>query len=392
MIKKQAGFTLVELMVTMVIFVLVIAAASSMFTGVLNQFKQQSKIAETNIEGLVGLQMLRTDIEQAGYGLPYDLDGVTYSEAVNDATTAHNDTTYNDEASEAPPRAFVMGSAAGVNFNSAGSNASDILVVKATNAATNEASHKWVYISNTGANNIMRSWTDATGAALADENLGNNDRVIVLRPAVGSRQQVLVKSGGSFTAQFKTSLDDFSNSFEPVANTFETYIVYGVTSPADPVDTALRMPFNRADYYIRRPSTNMPSRCAPNTGILYKATVNHSDGGLTELPLLDCVADIQLVFARDVDNNPATIDTYGELTSTLTAEQVRTQVKEVRVYILAHEGQRDTFYTYPNSTITLTDTDAGLLNTINLNTLSGASYVNYRWKIYTLVIKPFNLR
>jgi len=71
--QKQTGFTLVELMVTMVIFVLVIAAASSMFTGILNQFKQQSKIAETNIEGLAGLQMFRTDIEQAGYGLPMTL-------------------------------------------------------------------------------------------------------------------------------------------------------------------------------------------------------------------------------------------------------------------------------------------------------------------------------
>ena len=135
----------------------------------------------------------------------------------------------------------------------------------------------------------------------------------------------------------------------------------------------------------------MPSRCAPNTGILYKAMVNHSNGGLTELPLLDCVADMQLVFAMDQDDDPTTFDTYGDL-PTLTAEQVRTRVKEVRVYILAHEGQSDTFYTYPNATITLTDPDAGLQNTIDLNNLSGSTYVNYRWKIYTMVIKPFNLR
>lgn len=392
MIKKQGGFTLVELMVTMVIFVLVIAAASSMFTGVLNQFKQQSKIAETNIEGLAGLQMLRTDIEQAGYGLPYDLDGVSYSEAVNDATTAHNDTTYNDSTTNAPPRAFVMGSAAGVNLNSAGTDPSDVLVVKATNVATNEASHKWVYISNTGAANIMRSWTGATGAAIADENLEDDDRVIVLRPTVGSNQQQLVQSGGAFTAQFNDSLASFSDSFEPLANSYETYIIYGVTPPADPVTTALRMPFNRADYYVRRPSTNMPSRCAPGTGILYKATVNHSDGELNELPLLDCVADMQAVFAMDQDNDPTTFDTYGNL-PTLTAEQVRTRVKEVRIYILAHEGQRDTFYTYPNATVVLTDPNASTQNTIDLNTLVGDStYVNYRWKIYTMVIKPFNLR
>ncbi len=33
-----------------------------------------------------------------------------------------------------------------------------------------------------------------------------------------------------------------------------------------------------------------------DTGILYKGTVNHADGLLTELPLLDCVADMQVIF------------------------------------------------------------------------------------------------
>ncbi len=82
MIRREAGFTLIELLITMVIFILVIAAGSQIFTGLLTQFKQQSKIAETNIEGIVGLEILRQDIEHAGYGLPWVIPtGVTYSEA-----------------------------------------------------------------------------------------------------------------------------------------------------------------------------------------------------------------------------------------------------------------------------------------------------------------------
>ena len=69
MIKKEAGFTLIELMVTMVIFVLAIAAASQMFIGQLTQFKQQGKIAETNIEGIIGLELLRRDVAHADLGL-----------------------------------------------------------------------------------------------------------------------------------------------------------------------------------------------------------------------------------------------------------------------------------------------------------------------------------
>ena len=74
MIRREEGFTLVELMITMVVFVLVIAAASSIFSSLLNQFKQQSKIIESNIEGVVGLEMMRVDVQQAGFGLPWFVD------------------------------------------------------------------------------------------------------------------------------------------------------------------------------------------------------------------------------------------------------------------------------------------------------------------------------
>ena len=74
--KSVAGFTMVELMVTMVVFVLAISAASQIFTKLLTQFKQQSKIAETNIEGIVGLDLLRQDIKHAGLGLPWNVTGV----------------------------------------------------------------------------------------------------------------------------------------------------------------------------------------------------------------------------------------------------------------------------------------------------------------------------
>jgi len=58
MIKREDGFTLVELMITMVVFVFFIAAASNVFTGLRTQFKQQIKLAETNIEGIGGLEIL----------------------------------------------------------------------------------------------------------------------------------------------------------------------------------------------------------------------------------------------------------------------------------------------------------------------------------------------
>ena len=389
---------MVELMITMVIFVLVIAAASNIFSSLLNQFKQQTKIAETNIEGVIGLQILRADIEQAGYGLPFDLDGISYTEAVGDAAD------YNDATSN-PPRAIVAD-------NNNGFNGSDILVVKATNVATNSDSQNWAYISNTGENNIMRRWTNSSGLVIEDENLSSGARVIVLRPMLGTSRQVLVSSAGTFYARFYSNLSNFSDDFEPFANSFETYLVYGINKDTDP-----RMPFNRADYYVRRPSVSeMPTRCAPGTGVLYKATVNHNGGGYSEMPLLDCAADMQIVLGLDMDENGAVetftvpggvpftsplAETTASIQATLAdAALLRARLKDVRVYILAQEGQRDTFYTYPEAAVDLADQDLGVIKTFDFSDPNGdedtsdeiTNWQNYRWKIFTLVVQPVNLR
>jgi hypothetical protein len=150
----------------------------------------------------------------------------------------------------------------------------------------------------------------------------------------------------------------------------------------------------------------MPSRCAPKTGILYKAIFD-ANGTSSVLPLLDCVADMQVVYALDNDEDgdfvsgegtPA--DAYSEdISTTLTVQQIRNRVKEVRVYILSHEGQKDPNFTYPSSTIAIPptyDPANGLGRTApgyNLATAIDANdYKYYRWKLYTLIVKPIGLR
>ncbi len=94
MMRKHDGFTLIELMIAMVVFMFVIVAATGIFIPLVSQFKQQSKITETNIEGIVGLELLRGDLEQAGFGLPLyfqDDTKINYAEAANDPANKYND-------------------------------------------------------------------------------------------------------------------------------------------------------------------------------------------------------------------------------------------------------------------------------------------------------------
>ncbi len=396
---SDEGFTLVELMITMVVFVLAMVAASNIFTALLTQFKQQSRIAESNIEGISGLEMMRHDLEQAGFGLPWSLGGntVNYSEADSavkyDPDNADSSiktrvaSDYNDNGNV--PRAFIISKS-----DKQLMNGSAVLVIKATNIATTAASQKWEYIVNNGGYpNALRTWDGSTA-----EQIDPADHVIIINPAAGSNisnQRVLVSSGGSFDVQLNNSFSfpPSSNSggyapFEPPENSYTAYLVYGV-SPGE-----LRMPFNRADFFIKR-TPDIPSRCAPGTGVLYKASVNQADGKRPELPLLDCVLDMQVVAGLDANGSGSANTWISNLDDpgNYSAQVIRDQLKEIRVYLVVQEGQKDTSYTSP-ATIDINDpnTTPQTIKTEDLNTLVGADYKYYRWKLHTIAITPYNLK
>jgi prepilin-type N-terminal cleavage/methylation domain-containing protein len=404
MIKREDGFSLVELMITMIVFVFFIAAASQVFTGLLTQFKQQSKIAETNIEGIVGLEILRQDIEHAGYGLPWNLNGAGYNEIVSELATPWIDRDFNDGPPDNPARGTDVAGASNPpgafrSGNSYGLNGSDVLVIKAINVARNDTCEKWTTLKASPFTSPFnpREWTPALTPPQG-EDLAPTDRVIVLMPgSTDANGRTLVVNGTNFSTTFSS----VTSSPWPPTDPAETRIVYGIKPIGSPASDP-RMPFNRADFYVRRPTTNMPQRCAPsnNMGILYKGTVNHADGLLTELPLLDCVADMQVDFWLDTDGDGNINWPPSDNISALTAQQIRDQVKEVRVYIVAHEGQRDVNHDFSMggtkeflSATEVLDTNSRTINFVNLKTQIGnPDYKYYRWKLFTIVVKPNNLR
>ncbi len=401
-LKREEGFTLVELMITMIIFVFVLAAASSVFTGLLGQFKQQSKMAETNIEGMVGLEILRQDLERAGYGLPWNLNGANYLEAAVESQTSWTDRDFNDGPPDNPARgtdpAGFSNPPAGVRSgNGDALNGSDVLVIKATNVARNDTCMKWTTLqASPSFSNLYnpRQWSSAS------ENLGNNDKVIVLSPA----QRILITNGSAFSTVYSNIISPPWPPADP-ADPMATNIVYGV---AGSDVSSLRMPFNRADFYVRIPYPSdvpyypLPSRCAPNTGVLFKANVSQVNGRLndSEIPLLDCVADMQVDFWLDTDGDGNIDWPPVDDISALTAQQIRDQLMEVRVYVVAQEGQKDLSYDFSEggtrrylSTDEILNATSRTLNFVDLKTVVGnPAYKYYRWKLYTIVVRPKNIR
>lgn len=408
---SKKGFTLIELMVTMVVFVFVIAAVSNVFTGLLTQFKQQSKISETNIEKAIGLEILRQDLEGAGYGLPWDVANgwavlAGYNEANPTGGTAMldppNAAIFNDGSPVIAP--VVIGAPrAVVGGENNGFRGSDHLVIKSIIVSETNASQRWTWV-----------FSDGTTRAWDSDNLTGTDFIIALDTSTEGFKNLALTAGNAFSAQF--------NNVGTLApnETGKANIVYGIRPGAN----APRIPFNRADYYIENPNI-LPLRCATSnlplanrmTGVLMKGILTNTvvGGAIDTLqPLIDCVADMQVVFGLDM-NDDGTVGTYSNADGTSinsseggvnvpatlqSATLLRTRLKEVRVYVLAHEGQMDVTYNFlgPNAGIP-NIVPVGEVRIGAATVLLGRNYDltpipnwrNYRWKVYTLAVNPKNM-
>lgn len=425
MLNSRKGFTLVEMVVAMAVFIIVVMITADSFKTILTQVTKLSKSEESNIEGVLGLEMFRHDIQQAGYGLPYSfLSSIQYFEAADAPASKFNDG--DGTTASAVPRAIAAGDNLAAATESDESSQSynilagtDYLALKGTSLGLNAASQKWTYMPYSSAVTGKlrpRIWQSGNMES-------GRDRVIVTRKGFSDgtyTNQLLVDSSTTaFSATYRSDgFDSNDAAFRPTLKE-EVYYLYGLKS-----DGPVGMPFNRTDYFVASPvtSSKKPSFCADDTGILYKAVVNHkagAGGALTYIPLLDCVADMQVVFGWDVDDGQGnegqdgTVDTFstprslsGSITvsgpSSLSSsvietrvisalsdpEKLRNSLKLVKVYILAQIGRRDSGYQSAAS-IPVGDATADSIST----TYALSSVMRqYHWKVYRLIVRPKNLQ
>ncbi|OGU06285.1 MAG: hypothetical protein A2075_06735 [Geobacteraceae bacterium GWC2_58_44] len=393
--RTDKGYTLVELIVVMGIFVIVLVISSYAFEQILSTSARQSKSAESNIDGIIGFEQVRHDVEHAGYGLPWSIQNPieAYKEcdvALGALAEGVDSEAFNDVPPNLP-RAILSGTSSKEVNGAAGSHAGlgpDYLVVKSSIAAIDTATKKWSYVNySSGGNSFIKKW--GTSADVAD-----NDRVITLSTTftqAGLPTRQLVTDDVTPAAGFFYSVNGVNPpaAFQP-GDASQFYIGYVVSRQT------LKMPYNRADYYIDRPA-DMPGRCNPNTGLLFKAVANHADDAFTPYPLVDCVGDMQVEFELDPNGNGNTVFTENLLG--LSPEQIRAQVKTVRIFFLSHEGRKDTGFKYPETNpakvLQVGDlkrqSSGRIWSSANMLAVFGSDWRNYRWKIHTIAVRPKNL-
>lgn len=406
--RSERGFTLIELVVVMSIFIVVIALAGSSFNAVLSQTSKLFGSEDSNIEGVVGLELFRHDIIQAGYGLASEAMSMAYSgEAVAGQSLNLND------PFTGPSRPLValersMAGCESVTTEKPDNQGyllqpcSDYLALKGTTLGNSAASKRWTFL-NTTSPNVWKA---------SANNPVDNDSVVVVSRSVATSSNAMIlqpKSTSQFYYSFaSTAFKNFSAAGSSILN------VYGVGTGT------LRMPFNRVDYFVATPpstvSQQVAAHCAPGSGILYKGVVNHTDGLLTYIPVMDCVGGMQVVLGWDTDGDNM-IDTWSNAdgsvvsgTATATAIQdallspsssgspnlsiidtglnIRNGLKTVKVYVLVQNGRKDPNYTSPSSILIGESGEGALTHTLNVAT---KGWSNYHWKLYRIVVNPKNL-
>ncbi|MFA7059398.1 MAG: PilW family protein [Pedobacter sp.] len=401
---NNKGFTLVEMLVVMVVFVIIIAITGDSFNIILSQTSKMFRSEESNIEGVIGLEMFRHDLQQAGFGLFSETPPVSYEEA---AAAPANE--YNDAATNVPRPILAGDNHVAVDENDdTGASfgvlaGTDYLVIKATSVGRNRTSQKWTYLKYTSHDVYPNTWMSSA------ENFNTSDRVVLLRRQIGAQSQSAslekAPTGKFYYEYSNTAFSSYTTSSSAI------FSVYGLGS-----DTTPRMPFNRTDYFVARPkdSKQVPPQCAPNIGILYKTTLN-KDGSLNYVPLVDCVADMQVVFGWDMDGD-GVVDTYSNAGGTFviaagsapvgstaavqaamsntnnnsaaTIPSIRNNLKMVKVYILAQQGKMDRGYTSPSPIIVGGSGESSLTRSYDI---TAKGWQNYRWKVYQIVTRPKNL-
>lgn len=427
---NNKGFTLVEMIVVTALFIVIIVITGDAFNTVLTQSSKLYKSEESNIEGIIGLEMFRHDLEQGGFGLPYSYDAVTpisYMEAGYAPANLYNDASTPSKV----PRAFVAGvilgavadpnSYAGVSYNVLANT--DYLAIKATSVGANNASQKWTYLTYSSSGKPPKVWPGGNLKHLVDN-------IIMLRRTYKDtgydNQLVYATNKNPQDVYWQTyNSSGFVAAYSPALPT-DIFYLYGINSTND-----VGMPFNRVDYFVAKPSdtTRIPATCSSDAGILYRAGVNHKSttpgGTLDYMPILDCVADMQVVFGWSLADTGGTVlvdalnstanntvlgsglvDTWSnangsQVSSSVAATvsqvqtamadpgHVRTKLKVVKVYILAQNGRKDLSYTSPGSILIGDPGEATLTKPGGFPVT--AAMRNYRWKVYRLVIKPKNL-
>jgi len=357
----RSGFTLVEVLTSLVVFGLISAAIYSAYYAQVTQTTEQYGRAKTSMDLQIIKSLIEHDIAMAGFGLVENFDSHPNAKNLADRTRAIGAISGASVAgaSVAPDQMTIMGTALGIG---------------------SRFSQGWTVVKGTA----PVVWIDDPRDSLQD-----GTRYVAIDPIRMSLASPWVGEYNS-TSNLPIGL--------PQGRLLYALYTNSTTSPttvnADANDGTL-MPHYEVGYDI---GGGQDPLCATGALSLRRRETRRFKDDLvtpepgTVTPLLNCVLNMQVAFGLDqsdpVDDVIDLWDNGGAtIANALSRDDLNKQLKQVRVYILSQVGGRDDDYQSP-SPIRVGEEDLGTGGDIALD----QNQENYKWNLLTIVVTPRNMR
>jgi len=335
---NKRGFTLVELIVTLFIITVVMGAVYFTYIKLLKGFKNESSKIETQIEKLVGIELIRLDLEHIGYGIAKDETSLIINWDLNNKT----------------------------------------LTLRSTINNTRQETLGWFYI-------------DCTGLAGCNVNISS-------LPEKGQSYYVYYIDAIDKMSRGKGTVNvdqygAFSFGGTPTGGSGK-YIGFPITEKVyDNTANGCNVGYcNIVQYALS--NINLPNYCNVNTYNLLRRVGTEAINGNGGNPLFNCVADYTVTFDLDTDGNGG-VDQYGYSLPAVDKngdgidnDEIRTQLKRINFYILIQEGIRNPKHNFSNVRSCGANT---CINGIDVDLVLPDNYQPYSWKVLKISVKPMDL-
>ena len=335
----RRGFTLIEVLVTVVLVSLIMLAVYYTYNNLFKASKEETSISESEIERMIGSEIIRLDIEHAGFGISENetCPVLRWGSSFTSPPGCDDDIVATE----------------------------DILIIRSMINNTSTSETGWVYVDCSTGN-----WP-TSAPYIVDERLNKRNPKLIF---LDSSTQNFVATGNFGTCPgngvyLAYPYSDISNMNNCIDQIYCHRIVYRLSS-----------------------SQNNPL-CNPSTRNLLRGVDGTSDSGGE--PVLNCIAGFVALFDVDIDGdgisdleyqpyNALDIDNNG----TVESSEVMRALKRVHLYFLIQIGKRNTKQVFNFETLQLEEAST----TVSFDLTEIPDYQHYRWKIFKMSITPMNLR
>ena len=325
---NSKGFTLIEILITLVIMAIVIALTIPIYTKTVDGISAISASEDTKLDNLLAMEIIRLDMQHVGTGI-----------GINEV---------------APP----------IIYNDTLATANRVLELHSTLVNTNQDTLGWGLINC----NVGSAITTATDFIVDQRENTTNTNLVLLDI---DKTYIANTNGANYNCPTAAESGQ-------VIGTSVIYTAFPTAYTSAATPNACTTGFcSRVRYFLS--SAETLETCAPGTFRLARA-VGNSVGGT---PLVNCVADFRVRFDIDANTDgridPNDAAEVGQTALPATSSNIIAQVRNIDMYLLVQIGKEDRSL---RSAPTLT------VDGINFSLAGITNSTNYRWKILKINGKP----